>query len=656
MQVKTHALTLIATIFLVLYAPTALLARGLSEAMPLIRSENWSAAARAAGREGSIARDIVLWHQLRSGNGSAQEALAFLSRRHDWPGLALLRRRMEAQLSNTTAETVRAFFTTADPQTADGVLAYARALERSGARTKAETEIKRAWLDFAMREATQNIYLERYGKLLAPLHTQRLDSLLWQNHRVSAKRMLPLVSAADRAVAEARIGLQETINGVDGLINAVPAARQADPGLAYDRFVWRDGKRRQEDAIQLLLDQSTGAKALGNPASWLRRRRDFARQDLRDDNYERAYQLAAFHFATPDDGYGYADSEWIAGYVALRKLKDPELAVYHFDRFLGAVKSPISIGRGGYWLGQAYAALNDTDRAHAAFTMAAQYQTSFYGLLAAEALGRPFDPALRAPVQSTDWRNAPFMQSSVTQAALELLAVGELSLAERFLTHQVETLPVGQARQLGQMVVEMKQPHLAVMISKRAAQRGIELKGAYYPLHPVAQENLPMAKEMVLAIARRESEFDPSVSSHVGARGLMQLMPGTADLVAKDLGISDSHTTDRLISEWPYNARLGSQYLVDLAKTFDGNAVMMAAGYNAGPHRLPVWIERYGDPRDGIPDIVDWIEHIPFNETRNYVMRVAESLPVYRARLGKEPLPIPFSQELSGSTLKAFAP
>jgi soluble lytic murein transglycosylase len=165
-----------------------------------------------------------------------------------------------------------------------------------------------------------------------------------------------------------------------------------------------------------------------------------------------------------------------------------------------------------------------------------------------------------------------------------------------------------------------------------------------------------MAPEMVLAIARRESEFDPIVRSSVGARGLMQLMPGTANDVARDLRVSDLHTTDRLTADPDYNARLGSEYLSQMAERFDGNVVMVSAAYNAGPARPPRWMAAYGDPREGDIDIVDWIEMIPFRETQNYVMRVTESLPVYRARLGKNPLPQPFTEELIGSTLLPFTP
>jgi soluble lytic murein transglycosylase len=532
----------------------------------------------------------------------------------------------------------------------------ARAQIRTGRKGDGEAGLVLAWRSMAMGSGLQDSYLKDHGKLLKPHHAARLSRMLWEGHLVSAERMLGLVAEDQRRLAEARIALQERAPGVDARIKAVPSRLQNDPGLAYDRFAWRDRKGRQADAIALMEERSTSAEALGEPEKWTRRRRDLARQLMRDGENSRAYRLAARHYTGPSAGYGYSDLEWLAGYIALRKLDDAATAAKHFQRFLASVETPISRARGGYWLGLAYSQLDQVDKAYDAYSIGASYQSAFYGLLAAEQIGRPFDPVLQNPPVLPDWRQAPFQQSSVTQAALMMLKAGETELAERFITHLVEGLDPLQAQQLGQMAVDMGEPHLAVMISKRAARQGIELQGAYYPLHPVAKEELPMAGEMTLAIARRESEFDPVVVSGAGARGLMQVMPATADLVARRIGTSDDHSTGRLISDWPYNALLGSNYLAGLAKEFDGNVVMMAAGYNAGPRRPIAWMERYGDPRGGTPGIVDWIEHIPFNETRNYVMRVTESLPVYRARLGRDPLPVPFSKELTGSTLQAFAP
>lgn len=655
MQEMTRILVFILLIAAILPGSRAT-ADDLKEALSLMRAEKWTEAARAAGQPQSVGWDIIEWHRLRAKMGSAADVVSFLKRRPDWPGLAYLRRQNEDTVAALPRAEVLAFYDGRRPQTPEGALSFARAMIAAGRRGEGEAEIVLAWRTMAMGSAIQAEYLRDFSALLKPHHSARLDKLLWEEHRVSAKRMLALVPEPQRKLAEARIALQERTPGVDARIAAVPDKLQDAAGLAYDRFVWRDRKRMQDSAIAMMMDRSTSADALGEPGKWLRRRRDFARQLMRDKKYEDAYQLAAYHFATPEDGYGYSDCEWLAGYIALQMLRDPELAAYHFNRFLDSVETPISIGRGGYWLGRAYAAMGEVDKAHEAYAKAADFQTSFYGLLAAEKLGRPFDPALANPPELPDWRNAAFMGSSVTKAGLMLLQAGDLALAERFLTHLTEGLTPVQARQLGQMAVDLNEPHLAVMIAKRAAQDGVELQGAYYPLHPVAKHALPMAEEMTLAIARRESEFDPYVVSHAGARGLMQVMPATAELVAGELGILANHKTSLLTADWKYNARLGATYLAGLAGDFRGNVVMMAAGYNAGPHRPKAWMERYGDPRDGEPDIIDWIEHIPFNETRNYVMRVTESLPVYRARLGKTPLPIPFSQELSGSTLHAFAP
>ncbi len=621
-----------------------------------MRKGDWNAALRVAGQRGSVARDIVVWHWLREGFGSSGDVLVFLERRPDWPGLAWLRRKSEPSFTNADPDRVLRFYAATPPQTAEGALNHAVALMSKGRQGDAQADIVAAWRTMPMGSGLQKDYLENFGKLLKPHHAARLDRMLWDGHLVSAGRMLPLVSADQRKLAEARIALQKRENGVDGKVAAVPKSLADAPGLAFDRFVWRDRKELDDRAIDLMLARSTGPKSLGEPDKWAEGRRRLARLEMRKGDAGRAYAIAANHHMTPDMGYGYADLEWLAGFLALRRLNDPATAVRHFENFSGAVQSPISKGRGGYWLGRAYAAQGDADKAHEAYSVAADYQTSFYGLLAAERIGRPFDGELANPRRAPHWKQAAFAQSSVLEAGLLLLRAGEGNLSERFLTHLVESLDQTQAEQLGDLVLELDEPHLAVMIAKRAATTGVVLPAAYYPVHPVADIGLPMAKEMTLAIARRESEFDPVVISGAGARGLMQVMPATAKLVAQDLGILGGHKTGRLISDWQYNAKLGANYLATLAEDFNGNVVMMAAGYNAGPRRPISWMERYGDPRAGEIDVIDWIETIPFKETRNYVMRVAESLPVYRARLGQPPLPVPFSQELTGSTLASFAP
>jgi len=357
-----------------------------------------------------------------------------------------------------------------------------------------------------------------------------------------------------------------------------------------------------------------------------------------------------------ESGSSYADLEWLSGYIALTDLEDAETALAHFQNHRNAIASPISRGRAGYWIGRAHEDLGNTEAAQASYADGATFQTSFYGLLAAERGGLPFDASLAGPRTPPDWQNSALAQRPLFQAGLLLQASGYITLAERFWTRLAEDLDAADAALLGQAAIDSGQPHLAVMIGKRTARRGLTVPAPYYPLHPLAEADLPMDPAMNLAIARRESEFDPNVQSGVGARGLMQIMPGTGRDVARDLGLSAEHSTERMITDPVYNARLGATYLSQMAGRFDGNPVLMSAAYNAGPARPGRWMPLYGDPRDPDVDVVDWIEHIPFRETRNYVMRVTESLPIYRARLGRDPLPVPFSQELKGNSLLPFAP
>ena len=289
-------------------------------------------------------------------------------------------------------------------------------------------------------------------------------------------------------------------------------------------------------------------------------------------------------------------------------------------------------------------ALGNYDEAHTAFAFASEYQTSFYGLLAAERAGLPLDPALATTEKFPDWRAADFANSSVVQAAILFQQSDELILAEWFFVHLAEGLNRTELGQLADLVLSLDEPHLAVRVAKQAARQGHVLISSYFPEHPLMQEDLPAEPELALAIARRESEFDIGVTSPAGARGLMQLMPGTARSMARRLG--EAYKPDALLTDWRYNARLGSAYLEHLTDEFGQSYVLVAAAYNAGPGRVRQWIKRYGDPRQADVDPVDWIEHIPFNETRNYVMRVMESLPVYRARLTRETGPIRLSQEL----------
>lgn len=650
----TRILTAVLLVFLTTFSASAERPRPLGWAMEAMRNGNWQVAAQLAARDGQVAADVIEWQRLRAGRGTYPQVRAFLDRRPDWPGEAYLRKQSEAVVIQQDEAAILAFFAAMPAQTPRGVLAHAAALTRAGQAGAAEANVVLAWRTMPMNPTSQALFLAAHDALLQPHHEARLDALLWQREHAEARQMFDLVSKDAIALAEARIALQKRAGNVNDLIDALPDTQAADAGLQADRFEWRIRKGLVDSAKALLLAQSTSVDALGRPEAWANRRRALARGEMRSGDPKRAYAMASQHFL--EDGSHYADLEWLSGYIALRFLNDPEAALQHFLNHDSVVQSPISQGRAGYWQGRALEAMGKSEEAQLAYEMGAEYQTSFYGLLAAERANVPFDAGLTGAAPAQYWRNSPLANAPLFEAGMLLQASGELTLAERFWTHLAEQLVPEDIAMLGQAAIDTDQPHLAVMIGKRAARRGLTIAAPYYALHPLTQMDLPMVPEMTLAIARRESEFDPVVQSGVGARGLMQIMPATARDVARDLGVSDLHTADRLTADPVYNARLGAEYLSQMAQRFDGNVVMVSAAYNAGPSRPPRWMADYGDPRKGDIDIVDWVEMVPFRETQNYIMRVTESLPIYRARLGKEPLPIPFSQELTGATLKALAP
>lgn len=625
----------------------------LARAMKAMRGGNWAAARIEARGDGQASLDVILWHALRSGRGDAVEVQDFLARNPDWPGLPYLREKSEQAMSAASNADIRAFYSEHTPRTGAGALSLARAWLAAGDEGAAQAEIVLAWRTVSMSGDERKAFRENWGEVLRDHHVARLDYALWKGWSSNAGAMVPLVDDVWQALAEARIALRNTAGGVDGLIEKVPAALQDHAGLAYERFLWRVRKRRSADAIELLLERSKSAETLGEPWAWARARRNLARERMRAGDATQAYQIASRHYLV--EGRDFADLEWLSGYIALTLLDQPKVAMQHFSNFRRAVWSPISVGRAGYWLGRAFEDMGDTAAAQEAYALGAQYQTSFYGLLAAERGGLPFDQSLDGSETLPDWREAEFTNSSVFNAGILLLVAGETNLAERFLTHLAESQDKTGMAQIGQMLGDMRRPHLQVMLGKRAAQFGHQLAAPYFAVpDQIAKAEFPVPKELVLAISRRESEFDPVVISGAGARGYMQLMPGTAKEVSSQLGLQ--YSKDKLLSDPAYNATLGSAYLATLSKRFGANAVMMAAGYNAGPSRPDRWMKLYGDPRKGQLDVVDFIEFIPFDETRNYVMRVTESLPVYRARLGQNPHPVPFSQELIGSTLPVLAP
>ncbi len=593
---------------------------------------------------GPLGLRIATWRILREGiAGDFATYATFVGHHAHWPGMDMVRARAEERMAGQPPQVVLDWFAETPPQTAQGDLALLAAQEATSADPAAT--LRRLWLERDLTAGIEEDLLARHGAALRPLNAARLDALLWRGARTAAERMMPRVSQGEAALARARLALQARADGVNPLIAALPAAQADDPGLAYDRFRWRLQRGLEDEAAALMRERSPGA--LGRPQDWAGQRARLARRALAAGDAQLAYDLAARH-GLDDNGADMADLEWLAGYAALRFLNRPAEALTHFARLRARSLSPITLGRAGYWEGRAHEALGQTQAARDAFSFAARYQTAFYGQLAAERLGMDLDPALLAEPAYPDWHGLPFARSDLLQAALLLHSAGQFYEARRFTLHLAGQLQTeDELGALAQLWLDRGEPHMALRIAKDAVARGILLPRAYFPLTDLAAANLSVPADLTLSIARRESEFDHRVTSHADARGLMQVMPATGAHTARRLGLAFDE--GRLTSDPAYNAVLGAGYLQEMSQVFDGTLSMVAAAYNAGPGRPRRWAAQFGDPRSPAVDPVDWIEMIPFTETRNYVMRVTESLVIYRALLAGQTGPIGLTAILRGT-------
>ena len=617
--------------------------KALAAAQRLVEAKDWEAAKAAAS--GAIGADLVEWQRLRAGEGLLGDYEAFLTRRPDWPGLPFLKGAgEEAVARSSTPDRIIAYFGPDAPKSAAGALAFAAALQAKGRGPDAEAVMAKAWVDLEFSAEEQAAALQAYGPTLKVAHELRLDRLLWAGDRASeATRMLPLVDAGWQALARARLAIRADKEGLTALIKALPPGLSADPGLAYERFAYRMRHDSYADAATLILERSGSARDLGDPKAWAERRASLTRWLMRNGQAKTAYRVASSHQLT--DLGDRADLEFLAGFIALRKLGDPARALDHF-RHLTEAGTAITKARGHYWMGRAQEAMGDAG-AKASYQAAAQHQTSYYGLLAAEKLGLSLDPALlsNAPPPG-DWKSSRMAKSSVLAAARLLADAGQEQMSARFLLHLGESLSDAELGTLAAMSLGDGEYRSALVLAKAAAERGVIFPGAYFPVPDMVPDKLMVSRALALAIARRESEFDPEARSSAGALGLMQVLPTTGQTVAKDMGLEFSAA--KLGSDPAYNVQIGAAYLREMADQFGASVALIASGYNAGPRRPVGWIEAFGDPRSPEVDVVDWVETIPFTETRTYVMRVVEGVVIYRSKLKGAAGPVRVTAELTG--------
>ncbi len=601
----------------------------ISEAVLLTKKKKWEKARKATEKIASpLIAKIIRWVDYVDVSSEVSfEALdAFIAENPDWPGQYLLQRRAEESMQPAMSDNaVIEWFSTREPQTADGAMRLGQALLATGRVVEAKQLLQKTWIDGNFGKRQERQFYSRYRKhLTLQDHLDRLDRLIWEDRYYPARRMLRRVDPDQRKLAEARLALMRKRGGVDRAIARVPEELRNDPRLIYERLRWRRRKGRYMDARELL---DPGPKDMIEPSQWWPERSILAREALNQGHISEAYRYAAEHGLTA--GANFADAEWMAGWIALRHLEDPDIAYRHFINMFEAVNYPISLARAAYWAGRSAEAVKKKELARDWYQAAARHSTAYYGQLAAAKL-RPKSKLIMPPdIKPTDDEKTAFKHYELVKAIRLLPKIGLEDYARIFFMALDRSHPTSGWRSLtAALAHEIERPDLSIIVAKRAIRDGHGFLSKGYP-----QLNLPESQPesaLVHAVIRQESAFSPGAISRVGARGLMQLMPRTAKKVAQRERLK--YSMRKLLADPSYNLKIGQSYLAGLIEKFDGSYILALASYNAGPYRAGQWVEINGDPRDPSVDPIDWIEMIPFKETRNYVQRVLENLQVYRSR------------------------
>ncbi|MBL6454465.1 lytic transglycosylase domain-containing protein [Belnapia sp. T6] len=596
------------------------------QAVAFANANRWAEADAVAQSAHPLIRKLVTWMRLQSRTSAAlaPEIAGFALQNPDWPGQEALQRRAEEALAAEPDDALASrFFAARPPRSLDGHQRLADALSRAGRAEEAAKAIRSAWQEAPSDPAAEPGFLARNAGSLTPEHHwRRFDRLALAREAGGASRVTGFLDPARQGIAAARLAYAADSSDADQ-----PGLQAREPGLAFERARWLRRRDRDAEAVAAWAGSDAPSPEAAR-AAWPERNL-LARKLIRLGDARSAYAVAAKHgleFA----GEARQDAEFLAGFIALRRLEDAASAERHFSQLAEGSRSVITRARALYWQGRALAARGDTG-ARTRYAAAAEFPVTFYGQLAALALGED-GPALSSRIAATRGPApaAGFEARELAQVVLALADIGETRRARQFLLRleELASEPAERAA-TARLGTRIGRPDHAVWIARRSGAAGLMLLEDGWPTpYPAPSEGPEPA--LVHAIARQESNFDTEAVSSANARGLMQLLPSTAQLVARRIGTA--LPPGALNGDPALNMRLGAAYLGQLLDRFGGVLPFAIAGYNAGPNRVDEWLGTFGDPRSGTITMLDWMELIPFGETRNYVQRVLENMAIYRAR------------------------
>jgi soluble lytic murein transglycosylase len=572
-----------------------------------------------------LARKLVEWSVLRSEENDAgfERLAAFSAENPSWPNATLIRRRAEGSLwdEKRSAAAVTDFFGGSKPLTAKGKYALARALMAQGQTPAAAQLVRQAWREDTCSRDVERIVMETFGEMLGRAdHKARMDRRLYDDDVDAGMRMAQFLGGADLAIAKARKAVAE------------PASARSDAGYIFSKAQWLRREDKVVEAGHLILTAPRVAAALHDTNEWWTERRVLARKLLDENEHQLAYRVARDAVTPSKDAYLW-EHEFTAGWIALRFTNNPQAAYQHFARIGQDTTSPTTLARAEYWQGRAAEAAGRSGDARAHYQQAARFPTAYYGQIARAKLGLN-DLVLRRPPEPAN--RGALMNLEVVRAAQILYAVDARDLVIPFVADLADrAVDPGALVVIAEIAKKYDDARAMLMIGKAALNRGYAFDVYAFPTNGIPDFRMvgpSVDRSVVYAIARQESAFNPRAVSSAKAYGLMQVTAPTGRIIAKKFGLAFDQS--RMLSDAAYNAQMGAAELGDVLESYRGSYILSFVAYNAGRGRAKQWIEKYGDPRDPSVDPIDWVERIPFSETRNYVQRVLENMQVYRAQLG----------------------
>ena len=586
-----------------------------------------------------VARKLAEWIILRSDNTTPSflRYAAFVNANPSWPHITLFTRRAENALWNDKLDNaaVLAFFAHRQPTTAKGRFMLARALLAKGERAAATALVRYAWRNQDCSADVENQVLDMFGGMLTREdHKVRMERRFYADDIEAGMREAHRLGGAQLAIGRARTAVIARENKAKALLDAVPESARHDAGYIFARLQWLRRHDKPDEAAKLVLTAPRDAARLVETNKWWRETRLLVRKLLDDHHPQTAYRVAR-EAPTPSRDNYRVDQHFTLGWIALRYLHDPKTAAIHFARIPVGTNNPWALSRAGYWQGRAADAMGEHAEAKAFYAAGAQYADTYYGQLARGRLGLP-DLGLHGRPHFTSRQIATLHNLEVVRAIELLYAIGERNMLPSIYYSLGETgTDVAGLSILGEIAAKHKDARSMMMLGKEAYNRGLPLGYYAYPTfglpdyRPVAP---PIGHVVAYSIARQESAFNQKDVSSAHAMGLMQVTPEAGYDTAKRYKVH--YDRKRLLSDPVYNMQMGTAELSNLFDGYNGSYLLTFAGYNAGRGRVQQWIAAFGDPRKPGVDPVDWVERIPFSETRNYVQRIMENLQVYRARFG----------------------